>query len=73
MEGNNDTFLVGDDALRYLTGPMHKKYSTTFILGYPFSTCRSYSRFFYPSHIHLRAHMYAFRVLPPFAYVISSI
>ena len=31
MEGNNDTFLDGDDALRYLTGPMHKKYSTTFI------------------------------------------
>ena len=29
MEENNDIFLAGGDALVYLTGPMHKKYSTT--------------------------------------------
>ena len=27
MEENNDTFLAGGDALAYLAGPMHKKYS----------------------------------------------
>ena len=30
MEENNDIFLAGGDALVYLTGPMHKKYSTIF-------------------------------------------
>ena len=38
MEKNNDIFLAGGDALVYLTVPMHKKYSTTFVWGHPFST-----------------------------------
>ena len=38
MEENNDIFLAGGDALVYLTGPMHKKYSTTFVWGHSFST-----------------------------------
>ena len=42
MEGNNDIFLAVDDALAYLAGPMHKKYSVTFIWSRPFSTCGSY-------------------------------
>ena len=73
MEGNNDIFLAGDDALGYLTGPVHKKYSMTFIWGHPFSLCGSYDRFFDPSHIPSCAHMYAFIIPPSFAYVILSI
>ena len=38
MEENNDIFLAGGDALVYLTGPMHRNYSTTFVWGHPFST-----------------------------------
>ena len=38
MEENSNIFLVGDDALVYLIVPMHKKYSTTFVWGHPFST-----------------------------------
>ena len=38
MDENNDTFLVGGDAIVYLAEPVHKKYSTTFVWGYPFST-----------------------------------
>ena len=72
--GNKNIFFANDDALGYLTGPMHKKYSITFIWGYPFSTCGSYERFFDPSHTHpLCGHMCAFRVSRPFAYVISLI
>ena len=41
MEGNNDIFFAGADALKYLAGPVHKKYSMTFIWGHPFDTCRS--------------------------------
>ena len=37
MEENNDISLIGGLALVYLTGPMHKKYSTTFLWGHPFS------------------------------------
>ena len=36
MEGNNDIFLAGGDALVCLTGPMYKKYSTTFVWGHLF-------------------------------------
>ena len=46
MEENNDIFLAGGDALVYLAGPMHKKYSTTFVWGHPFSTYVSYDQFF---------------------------
>ena len=38
MEENNDIFHAGGDALVYLAVPMHKKYSTTFVWGHPFST-----------------------------------
>ena len=37
MEENNEIFLAGGDPLVYLTGPTHKKYSTTFVWGHPFS------------------------------------
>ena len=30
MKENNGIFLAGGDALVYLAGPMHKKYSITF-------------------------------------------
>ena len=47
MEENNVVFLVGDDVLVYLAELMHKKYSTAFVWGHPFSTPRvSYDRFF---------------------------
>ena len=38
MEENNRIFLADGDALVHLTVPMHKKYSTTFARGHPFST-----------------------------------
>ena len=38
MDEKNDTFLAGGDALMYLAEPVHKKYSTAFVWGYPFST-----------------------------------
>ena len=31
MGGNNDIFLPGNDALRYVAGPIHDKYFMTFI------------------------------------------
>ena len=62
MEENSDIFLADGDALMYLTGPMHKKYSTAFIWGHLFSTYVSYDRFF--NHPPTCAHMYTFRVTP---------
>ena len=44
-EENNNIFLAAGDALVYLAKPMHKKYSTKFIWGYPFSTYVSYDQF----------------------------
>ena len=41
MEENNDIFLAGGDPIVYLVGLMHKKYSTTFAWGHPFSTYAS--------------------------------
>ena len=38
MEQNNNNFLAGGDALVYLAGQIHKKYSTAFVWGHPFST-----------------------------------
>ena len=38
MEENNGIFPAGSSALVYLAEPMHKKYFTTFVWGYPFST-----------------------------------
>ena len=37
MEKINDIFYAGNDALVYLAGQMHKKHSTTFVYGHPFS------------------------------------
>ena len=38
MEESNDIFFAGGHALVYLAVPVHKKYSTTFAWGHPFST-----------------------------------
>ena len=46
MEGNNDVFLPGGDTLVYLTEPVLKKYSTTFVWGHPFSMYVSYDQCF---------------------------
>ena len=48
MEENNKIFLAGGNRLVYLAGPMHKKYTTTFVSGHPFSTYVSYDQFFNP-------------------------
>ena len=48
MEGDNDIFLAGGDGLVYLAKPMHKRYSTTFAWGYPFSTYVFCDQFFNP-------------------------
>ena len=37
MEENSHIFLAGGDASVYLAVLMHKKYSTTFAWGHPFS------------------------------------
>ena len=46
MEENNDIFLAAGDALVYLAGPIHKKYSSTIFGGHPFSMYVSFDRFF---------------------------
>ena len=48
MEENSDIFLADCDALVYLTEPVHKKYSTAFGWGHPFSTYVSYNQLFNP-------------------------
>ena len=73
IEGNNDIFSAGGDTLGYLAGPMHKKYSMTFIWGHPFSAVALMTNFFDPSYTPTCSHMYAFRVPSPFAYVMLSI
>ena len=60
MMGENNIFFAGGDALVYLAVPMHKKYTTIFAWGYPFSTYVSQDRFFNP--ILTCKHMYTFRV-----------
>ena len=61
MEENNDISLGGSDALVYLAKPMHKKYSTTFVWGYPFSTYVFYDRFFNSAPpVHACAHFEKF-------------
>ena len=72
IKGNNDISFAGDDALKYLDGSMHKKYSMTFIWGHPFDMCEYYERFLYLSHIPPSAHMNAF-IVPYPRYVILSI
>ena len=66
MEENNGIFLAGDDTLVYLAEPMHKKYSTTFAWGNPFSTYVSYDWFFNPPPTSpLGAQLYIFWMTPP--------
>ena len=60
MEENNDIFLAGSDALVYLAVPRHKKYSTTFAWGHPFS--KSYLKTNFSTPLIPCKHMYAFRV-----------
>ena len=42
LEESNYIFLAGGDGLMYLAEPKHKKCSTTFVWGHPFSTYVSY-------------------------------
>ena len=44
LEEDNYIFLAGGNALVYLAKPMHKKCSTAFAWGHPFSTYVSYDR-----------------------------
>ena len=70
---NNDIFLVGDDARMYLAKPMHKKYSTKFVWGHPFSTYVSYDRFFNsPLHVHTCIHFGCYPSIPPVAYLLNG-
>ena len=48
MEENSGIFLADCDALVYLTESVHKKYSTAFVWGHPFSTYVSYNQLFNP-------------------------
>ena len=67
MEEKNGIFLGGSDVLVYLVGPVHKRYSTTFVWGHPFSTFVFYDRFFNlpsPSSPSPCMHIYSFRVTP---------
>ena len=60
-------FLAGGDAVVYLVKPIHKKYSTTFAWGHPFSTYVSYDRFFNP--------LYTFWMtpsIPSVAYILNG-
>ena len=64
MEENNDIFFAGGDALVHLAETVHKKYPTTFVWGYPFSTYVSYEQFF-----NLLGWTYS---IPPVAYVLNG-
>ena len=66
MEENNDDCRTVGDALVYLAGPTHKKYSTTFVWGHPFSTYVSQDRFFNPSLtlVRIGSNCYCRRVVP---------
>ena len=57
MEGNSDILLAFGDALVYLVKPMHKKYSATFVWGYPCSTYVSYDQFFNPFPLYAPVHI----------------
>ena len=61
MEKNNKIFLAGGDALKCMAEPLHKKYSTTFVWGHPFSMYVSYGRFFTPFPC---THLYTFWMTP---------
>ena len=48
MEQNLNIFLACRDAVVYLAKPMYRKYSTTFVLGHPYSIYVSCDQFFNP-------------------------
>ena len=60
MEEKNGIFLGGSDVLVYLVGPVHKRYSTTFVWGHPLSTFVFYDRFFNPPSPLLPFPLYAY-------------
>ena len=51
-----EIFLAVGDALVYLAGPMHKKYSTTIAWGYPFYA-RILGSIFQPPHTYVLNNM----------------
>ena len=57
MKKNKDIFLAGADVLVYLAEAMHKKYSSTSVLGHLFSTYVSYDRFFNPLLLYVPVHI----------------
>ena len=59
MEEKSDIFLAGGDALVYLTGPVYKKYSTTFVWSHPNVSMRILGPVFQSPPC---KHMYAFRL-----------
>ena len=63
MEENSDIFLAGGDALVYFARPVHKKFSTTFGWGHPFSTYVSLNQFFNYFYDFLRTWFYQFDTL----------
>ena len=56
MKQNIDILLAGRDALVYLAKPMYRKYSTTFVLGRPYSMYVSYDRYFNPLSLYTPIH-----------------
>ena len=54
MEENSDIFFAGGSVLGE---PIHKKYSTTFYLGHPFSMYGSYDWFFNPLPVYALVHI----------------
>ena len=72
VEEKNGIFLAGGHVLVYLAEPVHKKYSTTFVWGHPFSTYVSYDRLFNPlpwyTPVHILDEPPPF---PPVAYVLN--
>ena len=73
MEEDNSIFFAVGDALVYLAEPIHKKYSTISIWGYPFSMYVSYDRFFNPLPLYAPVHiLYDHFPIPPVALVLNG-
>ena len=62
MKENNNIFLAGSNAIVYLTKPVYKGYSTTFVWDHPFNTYVSYDQFFNPCSPN--THLYTFWMTP---------
>ena len=73
MEEDNNIFFAGSDAVVYLAKPIHKKYSTISIWGYPFSKHVSYDRFFNPLPLYAPVHiLYDHSPISPVAFVLNG-